>query len=440
MLRAGGRSSLLLVLVACNRGDGATPATATKRVTTSSVPTVSTAPKPVAPPSTFPCDDHRPVEGRSASTITSWSKPAKGAVHEDRPYRTCFIRATDHAREKIPSFSRNDYSRRQAFNADSSSFITSVGDGTWRLYDTQTLQGVLGPPELPLAGDAEPQWHPTDPNLLYFGENNGGLKIMAFDVRRRSTRVASDLRGKFPWPSAARAWSKSEGSPSRDARFWPFQVETEDFKILGFAVWDAVEQRIVGSMATQARPDHVSMSPSGRWFVSSGDETTAWSSDFKTHKVLRKGGEHSDLASGANGHDYYVSIDYQSNDGVVFMTDIDTGERTDLFATYVDHGATAMHVSGKAFDKPGWVLVSTYDGYGPKQWFHDKLFAMELAKNPRIYQLAAHHSAVGSEYFAEPQATVNRDFTRILFNSNWGVKESKDIDAYLLRLPPNAFP
>jgi hypothetical protein len=86
------------------------------------------------------------------------------------------------------------------------------------------------------------------------------------------------------------------------------------------------------------------------------------------------------------------------------------------------------------------VLVSTYNCSGSSQWFNDKVFAMELKKDPRIYQLAMHKSAVKDQYFAEPQATVNRDFTMILFNTNWGVPASTDIDAYMIRLPKGAFP
>jgi hypothetical protein len=391
------------------------------------------------PPAVGTCNEaRRPIEGRAGGPIPKRPKPAKGLLHEEPTYRTCMVRATDHAQEEVDGFSRADYSRRQAFNADSSLFITNAKDGSWHLYETSTLKKLETLTQL--SGDAEPQWHPKDPNVLWYGERNGGLTITALDVKTRTTKVAIALAGKLPWPKAARAWTKSEGSPSRDARYWPLQVETDGFEILGFAVWDLVEGKLVGSMATSARPDHVSMSPSGRWFVASGDgETVAYSPDFKQRKTLRKGGEHSDLAVGKDGHDYYVSIDYQK-DGDLFMTDIDTGERTDLFRTYVDHAAAAMHFSGKAFDRPGWVLVSTYRGVGPKQWYMDKVMAVELAKKPRVYQLAAHHSDVDKEYFAEPHATVNRDFTRILFNSNWDQKGSLDVDAYLLRLPLDALP
>ncbi|MBW3568341.1 MAG: hypothetical protein KY410_10375, partial [Proteobacteria bacterium] len=43
-------------------------------------------------------------------------------------------------------------------------------------------------------------------------------------------------------------------------------------------------------------------------------------------------------------------------------------------------------------------------------------------------------------YFSEPHATVNRDFTRIVFNANWGSGKDEDVDAYIARLSPGAIP
>jgi hypothetical protein len=389
-------------------------------------------------PTLAPCSGAKPVEGRTRTMSRSFGKPARGAAYADPVFGGCVVRATDHSADGLPGFARHDYARRQAFNADSSLFLVTAHDGNWYLYDASSLKKVKQ--ARPLSGDAEPQWDARDPHLLYYGANNGGLEIRSFDVRTDETRVAIDLRGKLPWPNAARAWTKSEGSPSRDGRFWPFQVETADFEILGFAVWDRASNRLVGTLSTKARPDHVSMSPSGRWFVSSGDDTVAWRPDFSSSRLVRKGGEHSDLAIGSDGHDYYVSVDFDSNGGDVFMLDLETGKRTDLFPTYLDHGATSVHVSGKAFDRPGWVLVSTFYQRGPREWFSEAVFALEMREHPRVYRLAAHHSAAADVYPAEPSATVNRPFTRALFNSNWGAAGSNDVDAYLIRLPPAAFP
>ena len=120
------------------------------------------------------------------------------------------------------------------------------------------------------------------------------------------------------------------------------------------------------------------------------------------------------------------------------MVNLRTGERTSLFSTYVNGTATAFHVSGKAFGKPGWALVSTYGDYGgSQQWLHKKIFAVQLTANPKIYQLA-HTRAYTDGYWTEPHASVSRDFTKILFTSNWGVATSLDVDAYMIELPVDA--
>jgi hypothetical protein len=54
-------------------------------------------------------------------------------------------------------------------------------------------------------------------------------------------------------------------------------------------------------------------------------------------------------------------------------------------------------------------------------------------------RLAHTHSLVDEEqehdYWAEPHATVNRDFTRVLFTSNWGRSGSEGVEMYLIELP-----
>jgi hypothetical protein len=176
--------------------------------------------------------------------------------------------------------------------------------------------------------------------------------------------------------------------------------------------------------------------------------TVAFSRDFSTSRQLQGRTEHSDLALDANGDDVYVSVDFGglTDSGDVFMTNLRTGVRTSLFTTYIAGTATAVHISGKAFNRPGWVLISTYGAYlpsgGTKQWLHDKVFAVELKANPRILNIAHHHGAdiADKAYWAEPQAAVNRNFTKILFNSNWETSSPIDVDAYMVELPASAIP
>ncbi|HWP21000.1 MAG TPA: hypothetical protein VNO84_17855 [Burkholderiaceae bacterium] len=410
-------------------------------VTMSQARTVSaifTASAGVSGCSNFYAAGFSPLAGTSTPPIPSVTgRPDKGQVFAEPTYKTCMVRVTDHAREAPSGFARNDYSRRQAFNADGSRLIVYALDGHWHVYDANTyahVRQLRGP-----AGDAEPQWHPTDPNLLYYLPTNGGMVVHELNVATHTSRVVGDFRGRLPWANVARLWTKSEGSPSADARYWAFMAETSSYAPLGIVVWDRVNDTIVATLDNKDRPDHLSMSASGNYVVVSWlNRVVAYDRSLRNARTIQGSSEHSDIALAENGDDLYVSVDYQSNEGMVFMVNLRTGARTDLFPTYVSGTATAMHFSGKAFRKPGWVLVSTYGNYGgPLQWLHRKIFAVQLAANPRIYQLA-HTQVVDKGYWTEPQASVSRDFTKILFTSNWGVDSAEDLDAYMVELPKDA--
>ncbi|HET7924628.1 MAG TPA: hypothetical protein VFL30_07000 [Rhodanobacteraceae bacterium] len=437
-----------------------------------------------APEVANPCNAHYAAGFALKAASTSESpkrsatppKPAKGVAIIDPDSGTCFVRATAHDDEPPTGFARNDYSRREAFNADETKFLVSARDGFWHLYDARTLRWLKqfkGP-----AGDAEPQWDHADPNIFYYVPNNGGTELNRMHIDSGETDLAIDLAPLLPkWAAKAEhIWTRSEGAPSLDDRYWGFQIEDHDFKILGFMVLDLTTKKLVGSrQETSIRPDNVTMSPSGRWFIVSGtttDPTWAWSPDFTKKKKLHHRVEHADVATTANGHDVYVSIDYEASGGPLFYTDLDACEavdadardapicpRTRLFNVYERRYASALHISGNAHRTPGWIAVSTYalvtpnvDPPPPRPWYTDAIFAVELAPSPRIFALGAHHSNVSRCYPAEPQASVGRDFTKILFNSNWGASENcrpddpkepaelHDIDAYLMTLPAHALP
>jgi hypothetical protein len=378
------------------------------------------------------------ISGRTVTVMPTLPRPAKGQRFVDPDFGTCGVRATDHAAEPPSGFARNDYSRRQAFNADNTRFIVFSQNGFWHMYDANTLAYLKVLPGL--AGDAEPQWHPTEPSSLYWIPNSGGTRINKLNVETGVNTVAADFVGRLPWASAARIWTRSEGGPSADGRYWCLLAETSSFSSLGVFTYDMQTNTIVGTRNLSARPDHVSMSASGRWCVvshlSGSGGTVAWDRQFTQSRLLHGTSEHSDLALDAQGNDIYIAVDYQANQGDVFMYNIDTHVRTNLFPTYMGGSATAYHFSGKNFARPGWALVSAYAGYGPNQWYMNKLFAVELAPNPRIRQIG-HHQSRFNGYWTEPHASVNRDFTRVLWTSNWGTTSSTDVDAYMIHLAPH---
>src|SRR3546814_3330512 len=69
-------------------------------------------------------------------------------------------------------------------------------NGAWHLYDANTLQPLRelnGP-----GGDAEPQWHPTDPKSLYWIPTNGGMVLNKLNVETNTSTVAANFAGKLP--------------------------------------------------------------------------------------------------------------------------------------------------------------------------------------------------------------------------------------------------
>jgi hypothetical protein len=383
------------------------------------------------------------VEGEVTMPWAKTAKPARGTTVTEANYDTCQVRVTDHTADGFQHFLRNDYSRRQAFNADSTRQLVYALDGHWHLYDAVNYRYLKVLPGV--AGDAEPQWHAKRPEMMFYLPTNGvGMKVYRLNVDTGETTVVGDLasRLKARWPSANAAWTKSEGSPSADGRYWCFMVDSASWGGLGLVTWDRFTDTILGYKDLNGqRPDHVSMSPSGNYCVSSsygGPGVVAYSRDFTSSKKIANIGEHSDIGLDANGDDAYVSIDYQDAGGSVFMVNLRTGVRTNLFSSYISGTANAFHFSGKAFRKPGWFVMSTYaESGGSQKWLHRKVTVVQMAANPKIYNIADTR-VNDAGYWSEPQATVNRDLTKLAWTSNWDVRTDDDLDVYMVQITPES--
>ena len=451
---------LLALSPACvSRGPGPEPLPELE-ATAEALPTFT----PVALPSDFNpppvpagCADPQPpfITDFEVRQTPSLAEPPARAPFRDPVFGTCLVRVTD--RKADPSADdpsagmKNEYARVQSFNADGSAFLIRGIQATWYLYDAATLQPIR---QLPI--EVDPRWDARDPDLLYY---NAETRLMCYNVRSGEARLVHDFGADFSGQALAAVWTRYEGSPSVDTRYFGLMAEDQDWQTVAFLVYDRQSDQLVTRNvhdlpAIEEGIDHVTMSTLGTYFIASfdrycepgslGDDAhpcglMVYDRDLKEGRSLLRIIGHYDIALDVAGREVIIFQDIDQDQ--ISMLDLTGGDVTPLWPIDFSHTSIGLHFSGLAFRQPGWALVSTYDGDpGAYTWMDDQVFAVELKPGGRVVRLAHTHSLVDEnqehDYWAEPHASVNPDFTRILFTSNWGRSGTEEVDAYMIDLPP----
>ena len=357
------------------------------------------------------------------------------------------------------SYMRHAYSRKQAFNADQSRYLVRDGRGYWHLYDARSFQHIKQLDHL--KGEGDPIWHASDPARLYMTDNNGGPIWWLYNVNTETLETVFDFRNPAtgsPWPQANQYWTHNEGTASADGRYLALMVSSynsanQRTTMHGLMTVDLLARKIIGTLDAARfpvpgeAPDHISISPSGRYVVPSWNSGTyAYARDFSGQpRRLHTKSEHSDLAYGPNREDFYVFADYAR--GRIRAIDIASGQGIDIEALYPASGeGYALHISGQAFDRPGWAVISTYadfdryDQYpaGQLRAPYRKVWLAELKSGGRKLNVAHIRLAQNPvTYFFEPQASASRDLRHIIFSSDFGGSTPDD---YIIGLPDNFAP
>lgn len=427
------------------------------------VETMTPLPEPALLTSSFEplpsplCFDPQPsliadLEVRRPPTL---AEPSPRVPFRDPVFGTCLVRVTDRradlSSDDASQGITNEYARVRAFNADQRYLLLRSIEAEWYLYDARSLR-PLG--QLPLG--VEPRWDAQDPNLITYIDE---VRLMAYDVGTGQANVIHDFAADVPGPVVA-VWTRYEGRPSRDTRTWGLIAEDEDWLPVAFLVYDRVTDRVTvrdmrGVPGIAEDVDHVTISPLGTYFLASFDRACdegALGTDARPcglmvyDRELRQGRGllrivgHYDVALDAEGREVVVYQDIDTDH--IALLDLSSGQATPLWPIDFSHTLLGFHFSGLAYDRPGWVLVSTYSGDDPDAftWMDDQVFVLELKAGGQVLRLAHTHSRVDPEqehdYWAEPHATTNLDLTRILFTSNWGRSGSEQVDVYLIESGP----
>lgn len=394
------------------------------------------------------------ITGTAVYSAPSLAEPPPRQAFADPVFGTCLVRVTDRTRDLSPEDISpgmvNEYARVQSFNADGSRLLVYGTDGTWYLYDAQTLRPLR---QLQL-GD-EPRWDASDPNRLYFINDS---RLVAYDVATGRDDLVRDFSDDLPSTDVAMVWTRHEGSPSRDRRYWALMAEDGDWVPTAFLVYDRQADQVVvrdvrGLPGIEDDVDHVTMSPLGTYFLASFDRSCpegrlgddarpcglmVYDRDLAQGRSLLRIIGHYDPALTADEREVIVYQDIDTDH--ISMLDLESGTVTPLWAIDFTHTGLGFHFSGLAYDRPGWALISTHDDDpATYTWMDDQVFLVELEAGGRVVRLAHTHSLVDDEeeidYWAEPHASTNPDLTRILFGSNWGRTGTGQVDVYMIELP-----
>ena len=370
----------------------------------------------------------------------------------DPVFGTCLVRITDRRSdptgEDRSAGMKNEYSRVQSFNADGSLMIVRSIESYWYVYDVASLQR-LG--RIPL--EVEPRWGAENPHLVYHID---GARLLAYDLESATQALVHDFSEDFPGTKLGAVWTRYEGSPSADTRYWGLMAEDEQWETIALLVYDFAENRVISKRLLPDKPslDSVTISPLGNFFLAYHDDYCAagelgsaahpcglmvYDRSLENPRGLLRIIGHSDTALDADGREVLIYQDIDTDN--ISMLDLQSGEITPLAPIDYTYSSIGLHFSGRAFERPGWAVVSIYNGSHPQSrtWMDDVVFAIELKPNPRIIRLAHTHSrfseAIEKDYWAEPQASVNPDFTRLVFTSNWGRSGTEEVEMWMIMLP-----
>ena len=213
-----------------------------------------------------------PVTDLAVYPVPNLTEPAPRHWFVDPTFHTCLVRVTDRNQDlSSDDDSRgmvNEYSRVQSFNADGSRLLAHSTEGGWYLYDAQTLL-PLG--ELSLG--VEPRWDAEDPSIIYYIDE---MQLMSYDVLRGTKTEIHGFAADFPDQDPAAVWTKFEGRPSRDRRYWGLMAEDREWLPVAFLVYDRQADSVtIRDMrrvpGVEDDVDHVTISPLGTYFLASFD-------------------------------------------------------------------------------------------------------------------------------------------------------------------------
>lgn len=383
-----------------------------------------------------------------------------------------------------------DYSKQVAWNADGTKYLVKDGNAWYHLYDSATNTDVRRITDATgLSLDHDVRWSNTDPDLIYFVHQ---LSLKSYNIITRAVTTIhtfSCTDGTLVGDS----WKNGdEGNPSFDDRYWAGMCTNYTSGVtttLAVMVYDKQTDTVIANKTPSEicggtcgttytnKINWVGMSPTGNYVVINwnsgsnyesnyvrGSGTELFSRDLTYSGMLMAGNSHMDVGYDVNGVEVAVmaqaDVNTANNESLIYVRKLsDPTQLSTILLPYqfqrsIGYGVgtfynNSWHVatrisSGNAM---GWALFSTWFPYGNTStglgWGSNELFAVKIdttvPSGSTWYRIGRTMSIRNTDYNAEPHAVPNRDFTKILFGSNWNT-DGGLVTPYVISLPISGSP
>ena len=373
-------------------------------------------------------------------------KPARGVPFRDPKFGTRIVRITDvEAETGAVGVRKPMYPTVPAWNADESLMILYQTAGFSKsglksahlLYDGRTyrMKEVL---DIKPSDLEHVYWDPKDPDVFYYPsiahvKGPAASQLIRYTVSTSTKEVIAEFPdcagvGKIgfghpkymAWDGSAVGLRCTMGS-NKGALSTVYRFDTGK----------------VGTWVPDTDGAGFQVAPSGK-MATRGPNVVTVDSLATKRRLSSNAIEHSTLTRLANGHDAFVSSQFDVKPyGNVVVEDLVTGAVKVLIGPDRGHGypRTGSHVSAAAWKNPGWVAVSMVGKLQGEKFF-DQEIALTNIDTGALCRVAHHHSsgrAGPQKYWGEPQVAISPSGTRMLFSSDW--HGGPNVDTYVIELP-----
>lgn len=364
--------------------------------------------------------------------------PKAGETFVDPTFGTTILRVTDEADGKDNHLA---YSYWPTFNRDATRFhIQRAGAGWLYALDPKEFK-ITGKeplfPRLPEGG--QPSWE----DCIWSGEDkdilfaHAGAKLYGLNVATKTYALVKDFTRDLE-PLGAAALGQMNKSVDDKVFSFTLRGPAPKYAEVACIAWRRDTDKIVLNRQCLPGYDEVQVDKSGRWLLvkeregpveSKAVNLETGATEKMTDAAPDFGPGHSDC-----GHGTVVGAENWQNR--VLARKLSDPHRFVTVVDFKNDWTQPYHVSMLA-DGDEWALISNYPKASTPGVFHGEIFMAATDGSGQVRRLC-HHRVIYKSYWDCPMANPSRDGRFVIFGSNWGGSDRRDV--FILKVPEQFVP